>query len=272
MSDIYIIFEYQLNNIIMAIKIQSYWKTTDASIQELRQAVKVCEDQDQRVLHLFKTYGTLSNDDVNDLYNFYWPSDTKLETQKTSTSRSRKTLLASGIIIECGSTLSHYNRTITLYTIVDNPPEIIKSQSFKQTIPDTIKIPFVVEDGKYVDFDLFWQEASKQVGYYMTKFNLEEKPEPKVVLPTNENELELYIHEMIEKANSNIKPCIGAVVGRYLADLRDEGVLESFDYQRDEDDRLKTIIKVTEPTQIPTVRERLNKLYLEQKKRFNSTI
>jgi hypothetical protein len=255
----------------MAIKIQSYWKTTEATLQELNHSVKVCEDQDQRVLLLFKTYGTLSNDDVNDLYNYYWPSF-KLETQKTSTSRSRKTLLESKIIVECGTTISHYNRTITLYTIVDNPPEIIKSQSFKQTIPDTINIPFIVEDEKYIDFDLFWQEASKQVGHYMTKFNLEEKPKPKVVLPTNENELELYIHEMIVKANSNIEPCIGAVVGRYLADLRDEGVLESFDYQRDEDDRLKTIIKVTEPTQIPTVRERLNKLYLEQKRRFNSNI
>jgi hypothetical protein len=255
----------------MAIKIQTYWKTTDATLDELRRAVKSCEDQDQRVLLLFKTYGTLSNEDLNDLYNYYWPPF-KLETQKTSTSRSRKTLLESKIIIECGTTISHYNRTITLYTIVDNPPEIIKSQSFKQTIPDTIKIPFIVIDEKYVDFDLFWEDASKQVGYMMTKFNLEPKQKEEVVLPTNENELELYIHEKILEVNEDRRTNIGAVIGRYLADLREEGVLQSFDYKRDEDDRLKTIIKVTEPTQIPTVRQRLNQLYLKEKNTFNNKI
>jgi hypothetical protein len=255
----------------MAIKIQSYWKTTNATQEEINRSVKSCNTQNYRVKYLFELYGTLTDEDVFNLYNYYWPStDPNKPNKQSSTTRSRIALTKPdvGILIYCGDRTGSYDKTVQLYTMVKNP-EVIPP-TFKREIPDTIKIPFEVEDECFVDLDLLYDRCAQQADLIMNKFNLEVKPKEEVVLPTNENELELYIHEKILEANANRQTNIGAVIGRYLADLRDEGILESFDYKRDNDNRLKTIIKVTEPTQIPTIKDRLNKLYLKEKRNFEN--
>jgi hypothetical protein len=255
----------------MAIKIQSYWKTTNATPEEIQKSVKSCKTQNYRVKYLFELYGTLSDEDVFNLYNYYWPAPNPFKPNlQSSTSRSRDYLTKPevGILIYCGDSISVYNKTIQLYTMVKNPEFIPKT--YKKTIPDTIKVKFEVEDECYVDLNLLYNKCAEQIDKIMNKFNLEEKPIPKVVLPKNDNELEIYIHEKILEANANRRTNVGAVIGRYLAELKEEGVLVSFDYERDVDNRLKTIITVSEPTHIPTIKERLNKLYLQEKRRFKN--
>lgn len=87
-------------------------------------------------------------------------------------------------------------------------------------------------------------------------------------LPTNKIELEYYLHSLFLKANSNLTHSnIGARVGRYLHNMRSEGILESFEYKRDTNNNLKTIITVgSEPTQIQRFKDVMNKLYLQEKK------
>jgi hypothetical protein len=87
-------------------------------------------------------------------------------------------------------------------------------------------------------------------------------------LPTNTIELEYYLHDLFLKANNNLTHRnIGPRVGRYLCNMRAQGILKSFDYQRDSDNKLKTIITVgSEPTQISTFKDTMNRLYLQEKK------
>ena len=233
--------------------------------EELRLRMEKAKSDTFQIYELAKTFKTLWRWKAYNLYKEVY----KKELQETECGRALNDLCAMGYLIDTGERVKSGKGSAVnyVYRVCDvepvNPIKIPKTISAKLTFIDR-------EDGSpQLDWDTMLEEFINKFNYYDNIFC---PVEPTVQLPTNENELELYIHEMIVKANSNLEPCIGAVVGRYLADLRDEGVLQSFDYQRDEDNRLKTIIKVTEPTQIPTVRERLNKLYLEQKKRFNSTI
>lgn len=232
---------------------------------ELRLRMEKAKSDTFQVYELAKTFKTLWRWKAYNLYKEVY----KTELQETECGRALNDLCAMGYLIDTGERVkSGKGSGINfVYRVCDvepvNPIKIPKTISAKLTFIDR-------EDGSpQLDWDTMLEEFIGKFEYYDKIFS---PVKPKVELPTNQNELELYIHEMIVKANSNLEPCIGAVVGRYLADLRDEGVLQSFDYQRDKDDRLKTIIKVSEPTQIPTVRERLNKLYLEQKRRFNSNI
>jgi hypothetical protein len=87
-------------------------------------------------------------------------------------------------------------------------------------------------------------------------------------LPTNTVELEYYLHDLFLKANSNLTHTnIGPRIGRYLCNLRSKGTIQDFKYHRDEDNKLKTIITVgSEPNQISTFLNVMNKLYLQEKK------
>jgi hypothetical protein len=87
-------------------------------------------------------------------------------------------------------------------------------------------------------------------------------------LPTNTVELEYYLHDLFLKANKNLTQTnIGARVGRYLCNMRSNGIIKNFDYQRDSNDKLKTIITVgSEPDQISTFKDVMNRLYLQEKK------
>lgn len=87
-------------------------------------------------------------------------------------------------------------------------------------------------------------------------------------LPTNTVELEYYLHDLFLKANNNLTHTnIGARIGRYLCNLRSRGTIQDFKYHRDPDNKLKTIITVgSEPNQISTFLNVMNKLYLQEKK------
>lgn len=84
---------------------------------------------------------------------------------------------------------------------------------------------------------------------------------------------EYYLHEIIQQANPNLITNIGPRVGRKLADLRDFGILETFHYVRDDNNRLRTIITVgSKPTQILTFKNKMNEWYLQEKKWFKSNL
>ena len=87
-------------------------------------------------------------------------------------------------------------------------------------------------------------------------------------LPTNTVELEYYLHELFLKANKNLTHTnIGARIGRYLCNLRSKGTIIDFEYHRDSDNRLKTIVTLgSKPTQISTFLDIMNKLYIQEKK------
>ena len=87
-------------------------------------------------------------------------------------------------------------------------------------------------------------------------------------LPRNTVELEYYLHELFLKANNNLTHSnIGARIGRYLCNLRAKGTIKDFEYYRDKDNRLKTIITVgSEPNQISTFLDVMNRLYIQEKK------
>ena len=231
---------------------------------ELRLRMEKAKSDTFQVYELAKTFKTLWRWKAHNLYQEIY----KTTIQSETIGRALNDLCAMGYLIDTGNRekSGKGSGSNIVYRVCDvepvDPIKIPKSISTKLSFIDR-------EDGSpKLDWDSMLEEFISKFDYYDKVFS---QIEPKVELPTNENELELYIHEMIVKANDNLKPCIGAVVGRYLALLREEGVLESFDYKRDEDDRLKTIIKVTEPTQIPTVRQRLNQLYLQEKRRSKQT-
>jgi hypothetical protein len=87
-------------------------------------------------------------------------------------------------------------------------------------------------------------------------------------LPTNTIELEYYLHDLFLKANSKLTTTnIGARVGRYLCNMRTQGTIKDFEYERDSDNKLKTIITVwSEPNQISTFKDIMNRLYIQEKK------
>ena len=87
-------------------------------------------------------------------------------------------------------------------------------------------------------------------------------------LPTNTVELEYYLHDLFLKANSNLtKTNIGARVGRYLCNMRSQGTIVDFTHQRDSDNKLKTTITVgSEPDQISTFKDVMNRLYIQERK------
>lgn len=84
----------------------------------------------------------------------------------------------------------------------------------------------------------------------------------------NTIKLEYYLHDLFLKANTNLTTTnIGARVGRYLCNMRTQGTITDFNYQRDSDNKLKTIVTVgSEPTQISTFKDTMNRLYLQEKK------
>jgi hypothetical protein len=80
--------------------------------------------------------------------------------------------------------------------------------------------------------------------------------------------LEYHLHDIFLKANTKLTTTnIGARVGRYLCNMRTQGTIQDFDYYRDSDNKLKTIVVVgSEPTQISKFKDTMNRLYLQEKK------
>lgn len=148
----------------MAIKIQSYYKTTEMDEAQLKNALLACRNQDYEILQLFKTYGHLTDHDVYDLY-------TELigPIIKTSASRSRITLLQNNAIIPHSQIQGPYGRPVILWSIADNIPSIIKPL---KRLPKTIKIEIPYTEEMKIDLDIVYDNLAKQLVFLTNKFKI----------------------------------------------------------------------------------------------------
>jgi hypothetical protein len=149
----------------MAIKIQTYWKTNDIGSDQLKQAVTSARNQDYKIYELFKHFGTLTDWDIYDLYNeLYKP------IQPSSVGRSRNTLLRNNAIVYTGNIPGPMNRPISLYTIVDNPPSVLKS--FNKSVPLSISIDVILNDEGQLDIDKMIDDLTDKSVSLINKYNL----------------------------------------------------------------------------------------------------
>jgi hypothetical protein len=149
----------------MAIRIQTYFRTTDMTEEQIRQAVISCKTQDYQVYQLFKIYGTLTGNDCYELY---------LEiigfAKETSINRSINTLKKNRAIYDTGNIPGVFGRPVSLMTIVDNPPEVLKS--FNKTIPQSISIDLIFDENGKVDLDKMYDQTAEQLDFLINKYNL----------------------------------------------------------------------------------------------------
>lgn len=149
----------------MAIKIQSYWKTTDMTKEQLEQSIKSCKTQDFKLLELYKTYGTLTADDAYVLYNTLCD-----DIKESSLRRSNDKLLKNGAIYPTGSVDGPYGRPVTLYTVIDNPPTELKT--FNSEIPRSISINLIFDEEGKLDVDKMYEATSEKLDFIINKYNV----------------------------------------------------------------------------------------------------
>ena len=92
----------------MAIKIQTYYKTTDIDEQQLKDALLTCKNQDYKIFKLFSTFGRMTAWDVFELYN-----ETIGPILQSSVGRSINTLKRNGVIIDGGNIQGPLARPVT---------------------------------------------------------------------------------------------------------------------------------------------------------------
>jgi len=149
----------------MAIKIQTYWKTTEASFDQIKNDIIMCRNQDYKILFLFKTYGILTAEDALNLFHEFHG-----EIKESSLRRSIISLLDNKAIVPVGNTIGSSNRKVTMYTIVDNPPEVLKS--FNNKIPQSISIDLIFDEDGKIDVDQMYNKTAEQLDFLINKYNL----------------------------------------------------------------------------------------------------
>jgi len=149
----------------MAIRIQTYFRTTDMTEEQIRQAVNSCRTQDYQVYQLFKVYGTLTGYDCFELY-----FDIIGPAKETSINRSINTLKKNKVIYDTGNIIGVFGRPVSLMTIVDNPPDVLKT--YNKTIPQSISIDLIFDaDGK-IDLEKMYDQTAEQLDFLINKYNL----------------------------------------------------------------------------------------------------
>jgi hypothetical protein len=149
----------------MAIRIQTYFRTTDMTEEQIRQAVISCKTQDYQVYQLFKIYGTLTGNDCYELY-----LDIIGPAKETSINRSINTLKKNDVIYDTGNIRGVYGRPVSLMTIVNNPPNVLKS--FNKTIPQSISIDLIFDENGKIDVDKMYDQTAEQLDFLINKYNL----------------------------------------------------------------------------------------------------
>jgi len=149
----------------MAIKIQSYYKTTELTADQLQSALMSCKTQDYKILELFKTYGRLTSWDVFELYN-----ELVGPILSSSVGRSINSLKRNNAIIDGGNIMGLMNRPVTLYCIVDNPPSELKT--FNKSVPLSVSIDVVLNDDGMIDVDKMYDELAEKIVSLTKKHNI----------------------------------------------------------------------------------------------------
>jgi hypothetical protein len=149
----------------MAIRIQTYFRTTDMTEEQIRQAVISCRTQDYQVYQLFKIYGTLTGNDCYELF-----LEIIGDVKETSVGRSINTLKKNKAIYDTGNIQGQFNRPVSLMTIVDNPPEVLKS--FNKTIPQSISIDLIFDTDGKIDLEKMYDQTAEQLDFLINKYKL----------------------------------------------------------------------------------------------------
>ena len=149
----------------MAIRIQTYFRTTDMTEDQIRKAVLSCKTQDYQVYQLFKIFGTLTSNDCNELYyEIIGPA------KETSINRSINTLKKNNVIYDTGNILGVFNRPVSLMTIIDNPPDELKT--FNKSIPQSITIDLIFDEDGKIDLDKMYDQTAEQLDFLINKYKL----------------------------------------------------------------------------------------------------
>ena len=149
----------------MAIRIKTYWKTTDAPIEQIKRDIEMCKTQDYKLYYLFKTYGTLTAEDALMLY-----IELNKFIKESSLRRSIDTLKKNNAIKELGNTIASSRRTATMYTLHDDSIEVIKP--LKRKIPSSIKVNLFLDENGMLDTDKIYDGLSEKLITLANKFNI----------------------------------------------------------------------------------------------------
>ena len=150
----------------MAIRIQSYYKTTYIDEQTLTRAVQSCSDQENKIFRLYQTFGTMTMWDVYDVYNTIMNP-----ILPSSVGRSINTLINQNAIISIGTIPGPNGRPVNLYRLVDNPPGIIK-RNLNKSIPKDFKIKILYSDENKLNYEKMIEDLlEKGENFEQTFFN-----------------------------------------------------------------------------------------------------
>ena len=133
--------------------------------EQIRQAVISCRTQDYQVYQLFKIYGTLTGNDCYELF-----LEIIGDVKETSVNRSINTLKKNKAIYDTGNINGVYNRPVSLMTIIDNPPDVLKT--FNKTIPQSISIDLIFDTDGKIDLEKMYDQTAEQLDFLINKYKL----------------------------------------------------------------------------------------------------
>ena len=150
----------------MAIRIQSYYRTNEIDEELLKDATRSCRDQENRILKLFTTCGTMTMWDVYDVYN-----EIVGPIIPSSVGRSLVNLKQSGAIVSVGQVNGDMGRPVALYSIVDNPPDSI-SRRLNNQIPKSVKIDLHFNEDGSMNIEKMVEELDDKLNIISERFNI----------------------------------------------------------------------------------------------------
>lgn len=143
----------------MAIKIRSYYKTTELDNSRLKEAINRCTNQDSKVYELFKSFGSMTKWDAYDLYG-----EIHQPILPSSVGRSISSLLSLGVITKGELVEGDMGSPNTLYHIIGNAPtELSRQPSIRTPKSVSTKIEFKLNeyDVPVIDIDKMYNSFEK---------------------------------------------------------------------------------------------------------------
>jgi hypothetical protein len=236
-----------------------YHNTTDISGEELKQRIERCKGQNKQFLELFRIFHNMTKWEARRQYIQHCRHIDEIQPQ-----RAINALCKQGHIYKSTEKWKE-ERGAENFVYKLFPTDGSFPEDFNMNSLDKIYTVVIFNDG-VLDEEATRQSFEKKLAKKVKEYQQEMIEE--ATLPTNTIDLEYYLHDLFLKANSKLTTTnIGPRVGRYLNELRTDGILLSYEYQRDGDNKLKTIVTVgSEPTQISTFKDKMNEIYLQEKK------
>ena len=146
----------------MAIRFQSYYKTTELTEEELLTAIARCKSQEKTIYELFQQFGKMTEHDVDDvLYLLEKPM------LKNSLGRAMSNLRRSNSITYVGQVDGPYGVPVGLFEVTDNPP-----LSSSKQIPQSFSTDIIFREDGSIDEEKTIDEAVKNIDNIINRFNL----------------------------------------------------------------------------------------------------